>query len=137
MPQLVTGLWLGYDNNKETKSTSSRAVIAWSEYMAPILKELPVEQFPPKPVLKGKFNPLKALTKNLKLVKPEEEETPVEETTEETTAPTAPSQPSVSTPAPARPAKRQDPCGSMQTNPRYVDCRFDLLDRRSRPRPTP
>ena len=96
-----------------------------------------MEQFPPKPVLKGKFNPLKALTKNLKLVKPEEEETPVEETTEETTAPTAPSQPSVSTPAPARPAKRQDPCGSMQTNPRYVDCRFDLLDRRSRPRPTP
>ena len=130
MPQLVTGLWLGYDNNKETKSTSSRAVIAWSEYMAPILKELPVEQFPPKPVLKGKFNPLKALTENLKLVKPGDEETPVEDTTEETTAPTAPSQPSVSTPAPVRPAKRQDPCGSMQTNPRYVDCRFDLLDRR-------
>jgi len=60
----------------------------------------------------------------------------VEETTEETTAPTTPSQPSVSAPAPARPAKRQDPCGSMQTNPRYVDCRFDLLDRRrSTPNP--
>ena len=27
-------------------------------------------------------------------------------------------------------ARRADPCGSMQTNPRYVDCRFDLLDRR-------
>lgn len=130
VPQLVTGLWLGYDNNKETKSTSSRAVVAWSEYMAPILKELPVEQFPPKPVLKGKFNPLKALTKNLKLVKPDEEETTEEVTTEETTAPVTPGQPSVRTPAPARPAKRQDPCGSMQTNPRYVDCRFDLLDRR-------
>ena len=136
-PQLVTGLWLGYDNNKETKSTSSRAVIAWSEYMAPILKELPVEQFPPKPVLKAKCNPLKALTENLKLVKPEGEEVLLEDTIEEGGAPAAPSRPRVSPPVPVRPARPQDPCGSMQTNPRYVDCRFDLLDRRGRPRPTP
>ena len=61
VPQLVTGLWLGYDNNKETKSTSAVAVVAWAEYMGPILKDLPVRQFPPKPVLAGKFDPLKAL----------------------------------------------------------------------------
>ncbi len=61
VPQLVTGLWLGYDNNKETKSTSAVAVVAWADYMAPILKDLPVRQFPPKPVLAGKFDPLKAL----------------------------------------------------------------------------
>jgi penicillin-binding protein 1A len=37
------------------------AVVAWAEYMGPILKDLPVRQFPPKPVLAGKFDPLKAL----------------------------------------------------------------------------
>jgi len=61
VPQLVTGLWLGYDNNKETRSTSAVAVVAWADYMGPILKDLPVRQFPPKPVLAGKFDPLKAL----------------------------------------------------------------------------
>ncbi len=61
VPQLVTGLWLGYDNNKETNSTSAVAVVAWAEYMGPILKDLPVRQFPPKPVLADKFDPLKAL----------------------------------------------------------------------------
>ena len=61
VPQLVTGLWLGYDNNKETKSTSAVAVVAWADYMGPILKDLPVRQFPPKPVLAGKFDPLKVL----------------------------------------------------------------------------
>jgi penicillin-binding protein 1A len=35
--------------------------VAWADYMAPILKDLPVRQFPPKPVLAGKFDPLKAL----------------------------------------------------------------------------
>ena len=98
---------------------------------------MPVEQFPPKPVLKAKFNPLKALTENLKLVKPEGEEVLLEDTIEEGGAPAAPSRPRVSPPVPVRPARPQDPCGSMQTNPRYVDCRFDLLDRRGRPRPTP
>ena len=39
--------------------------------------------------------------------------------------------PGVSAAAPARLAKRQDPCGSMQTNPRYVDCRFDVMGRPS------
>ncbi|WP_296368926.1 transglycosylase domain-containing protein [Vulcanococcus sp. Clear-D1] len=61
VPQLVTGLWLGYDNNKETKSTSAVAVVAWADYMGPILKDLPVRQFPPKPQLAGKFDPLKVL----------------------------------------------------------------------------
>jgi len=37
------------------------AVVAWADYMAPIVKDLPVRQFPPKPVLSGRFNPLKAL----------------------------------------------------------------------------
>ena len=61
VPQLVTGLWLGYDNNKETKSTSAVAVVAWADYMRPILKDLPVRPFPPKPQLAGKFDPLQPL----------------------------------------------------------------------------
>ena len=61
VPQLVTGLWLGYDNNKETKSTSAVAVVAWADYMRPILKDLPVRPFPPKPQLSGKFDPLQPL----------------------------------------------------------------------------
>lgn len=61
VPQLVTGLWLGYDNNKETKSTSAVAVVAWADYMRPILKDLPVRPFQPKPQLAGKFDPLQPL----------------------------------------------------------------------------
>lgn len=70
VPQLVTGLWLGYDNNKETKSTSAVAVVAWADYMGPILKDLPVRQFPPKPQLAGKFDPLKALKGKPKAIEP-------------------------------------------------------------------
>ncbi len=58
IPQLTTALWLGYDNSRTTNSTSAAAVAAWQAYMAPITKDLPVRQFPPKPVLTGKFNPL-------------------------------------------------------------------------------
>jgi penicillin-binding protein 1A len=57
IPQLTTGLWLGYDNNRSTGSTSVLATYAWSDYMARIVKDLPVRPFPPKPVLTGKFRP--------------------------------------------------------------------------------
>ena len=57
IPQLTTGLWLGYDNNRGTNSTSAVAVEAWADYMRPLVKDLPVRQFPPKPVLTGRFNP--------------------------------------------------------------------------------
>ena len=30
---------------------------------------------------------------------------------------------------PKMPLPPKDPCGSLRDNPRYVDCRFDLLDR--------
>ena len=57
IPQLTTGLWLGYDNNRGTNSTSAVAVEVWADYMRPLVKDLPVRQFPPKPVLTGRFNP--------------------------------------------------------------------------------
>jgi penicillin-binding protein 1A len=113
VPQLVTGLWLGYDNNKETKSTSAVAVVAWADYMGPILKDLPVRPFPPKPQLAGKFDPLKALKPKPKpeatapVPKPAEERNPT--TTEpaplETVIPEGtPSEPNPpANPAPAAP----------------------------------
>lgn len=62
IPQLTTGVWLGYDNNRETGSTSVVATYAWHDYMAPIVKDLPVRPFPPKPLLTGVFRPEKPKT---------------------------------------------------------------------------
>jgi len=55
IPQLTTGVWLGYDNSRETGSTSVVATYAWQAFMAPISKTLPVRQFPPKPELRGGY----------------------------------------------------------------------------------
>ncbi|WP_369801690.1 PBP1A family penicillin-binding protein [Cyanobium sp. NIES-981] len=60
IPQLTTGVWLGYDNSRETKSTSVVATYAWRRFMAAITKDLPVLQFPPKPSLSNTFKPSKA-----------------------------------------------------------------------------
>jgi penicillin-binding protein 1A len=51
IPQLTTGVWLGYDDSRTTNSTSVVATYAWRAFMAPISKDLPVRQFPPKPQL--------------------------------------------------------------------------------------
>ncbi|KEF41358.1 MAG: carboxypeptidase [Cyanobium sp. CACIAM 14] len=60
IPQLTTGVWLGYDDNHETGTTSVLATYAWRSFMAPITKGMPVKKFPPKPVLTGSFKPLPA-----------------------------------------------------------------------------
>ena len=119
VPQLVTGLWLGYDNNKETKSTSAVAVVAWADYMGPILKDLPVRQFPPKPQLAGKFDPLKVLKPKEKSAAPTDRPTQPVPTTDQpgvtppqvipegtpsgpaNATPSAPSKPTPAAPIPA------------------------------------
>ncbi len=58
IPQLTTGVWLGYDNNRGTGTTSVLATYAWRAFMAPVTKGMPVQKFPPKPVLTGKFQPV-------------------------------------------------------------------------------
>ncbi len=58
IPQLTTGVWLGYDNNRETGTTSVLATYAWRTFMEPITKGMPVQKFPPKPVLTGTFKPV-------------------------------------------------------------------------------
>ena len=55
IPQLTTGVWLGYDDSRTTKSTSVVATYAWRAFMAPISKDLPVRQFPPKPQLEDTY----------------------------------------------------------------------------------
>jgi penicillin-binding protein 1A len=57
IPQLTTGVWLGYDDSRETRNTSVVASLAWRSFMAPISKTLPVRQFPPKPQLQNSYKP--------------------------------------------------------------------------------
>ena len=49
IPQLVTGVWLGNDNNRPTGNASSTAAYAWSQFMTTAVKDLPSEDFPPRP----------------------------------------------------------------------------------------
>lgn len=51
IPQLTTAVWFGYDDNRETKSNSGEAAWAWKQFMLQIEEEIPVQAFPPKPVL--------------------------------------------------------------------------------------
>ena len=55
IPQLTTAVWFGYDNNRDTGSTSGEAAWAWNQYMTTIKGNFPVQKFPPKPVLTRVF----------------------------------------------------------------------------------
>ncbi len=54
IPQLTTGVWFGYDDDRATKSTSGEAAWAWKQFMLQITDEIPVRNFPDKPKLKRK-----------------------------------------------------------------------------------
>ncbi len=49
VPQLVTVVWLGNDNNHPTGNASSTAAYAWSRFMTTAVKDLPVQNFLPRP----------------------------------------------------------------------------------------
>lgn len=55
IPQLTTGVWLGYDNNRQTGGASSTSAWIWNQFMTPVVKDMPVKEFPPKPELKRTF----------------------------------------------------------------------------------
>jgi penicillin-binding protein 1A len=57
IPQLTTAVWFGYDQNWRTGSSSATAAAAWYSYMLGLLKDIPVQKFPPRPVLTGSFIP--------------------------------------------------------------------------------
>jgi penicillin-binding protein 1A len=60
IPQLVTGVWLGNDNNSPTNGSSSSAAYAWNRFMQEAVKEIPVEKFPPRPKLSDRKGTIKA-----------------------------------------------------------------------------
>ncbi len=49
IPQLVTGVWLGNDNNMPTKGASTTAAIMWQQFMVDAVKGMPVQYFPALP----------------------------------------------------------------------------------------
>lgn len=49
VPQLVTGIWLGNDNNQQTWGASSSAAVVWRWYMMDIIKDISYQPFPPLP----------------------------------------------------------------------------------------
>ncbi len=46
IPQVVTAVWLGNDNNAPTGNASSTAAAAWGRFMSQAVKDMPVQQFP-------------------------------------------------------------------------------------------
>lgn len=60
IPQIAAGVWLGNDDNKPTQGTSGIAAELWRKFMLEIVKDLPVENFPPRPSLTGRTNLIKA-----------------------------------------------------------------------------
>ena len=54
IPQLVTGVWLGNDNNKPTNGDSTTAAYTWREFMKEATDGMPVEKFPEQPKLTGR-----------------------------------------------------------------------------------
>ena len=49
IPQLTTGVWYGYDDERDTKQLSGEAAWTWKQFMLPIVTTLPKQDFPPLP----------------------------------------------------------------------------------------
>ncbi len=51
IPQMVTGVWLGNDDNQPTYGASSTAALVWRRFMATVTEGMEVEAFPEMPDL--------------------------------------------------------------------------------------
>ncbi|WP_107806479.1 transglycosylase domain-containing protein [Nodularia spumigena] len=60
IPQIVTGVWLGNDNNNPTSGASGTAAATWREFMQKAVEGMPVEKFPARPKLQGRVGSIKA-----------------------------------------------------------------------------
>lgn len=60
IPQMVTGVWLGNDDNRPTWGNSASAAYAWREFMKVAVKGMPVEWFPARPRLDKRKASIKA-----------------------------------------------------------------------------
>jgi penicillin-binding protein 1A len=54
IPQLVTGVWLGNDDNSPTWGTSATAARTWNKFMVKAVEDIPIEKFPERPKLEGR-----------------------------------------------------------------------------------
>jgi penicillin-binding protein 1A len=60
IPQVVTGVWLGNDDNTPTYGSSGSAAYAWHEFMKKAVEGMPVEKFPKLPKLENRKGSIKA-----------------------------------------------------------------------------
>ncbi|MFN5873072.1 MAG: transglycosylase domain-containing protein, partial [Aphanizomenon sp.] len=60
IPQLVSGVWLGNDNNTPTYGSSGTAAYAWRRFMRKAVEGMPVEKFPSLPKLENRKGSIKA-----------------------------------------------------------------------------
>ncbi|WP_442941677.1 transglycosylase domain-containing protein [Nostoc sp.] len=60
IPQMVTGVWLGNDDNHPTDGSSSSAAYTWHEFMEKAVEGMPIEKFPKRPKLEGRKGTIKA-----------------------------------------------------------------------------
>jgi penicillin-binding protein 1A len=60
IPQVVTGVWLGNDNNRPTYGSSSSAAYTWHKFMEKAIEGMPVEKFPERPKLENRKGTIKA-----------------------------------------------------------------------------
>ena len=60
IPQVVTGVWLGNDDNTPTYGSSGSAAYAWHEFMKKAVEGIPVENFPKLPKLENRKGSIKA-----------------------------------------------------------------------------
>jgi penicillin-binding protein 1A len=49
IPQLVAGVWLGYDDSVPTGGSSAMAADVWRQFMRDVTKDIPVAEFPERP----------------------------------------------------------------------------------------
>ena len=110
IPQLTTGVWFGYDDDRPTKSTSGEAAWAWKQFMLQIKDDIPVRAFPGKPKKKRKLR----LAVDPKTISKPPKTKPKEEPKQGTDAPESP--PSTvetelerTTPTPVAPPQRRTP----------------------------
>jgi penicillin-binding protein 1A len=79
IPQAVTAVWLGNDNNAPTGNASTTAAYAWGRFMSQVVKDMPVQQFPvpnyAKQKAEIKLDPVRpGVMKTLAVPKDEEKE---------------------------------------------------------------
>lgn len=60
IPQVVTGVWLGNDDNRPTYGSSTSAAYTWHEFMKKAVEGMPVEKFPERPKLENRKGTIKA-----------------------------------------------------------------------------